>query len=392
MTVSRDEWREVAEYIDRLMPEVIEFRHALHRDPEIGMQTTDTRAAIAAMLQRSALRIRPPLLGADLIAELPGATSRTICLRADMDALPITERSGVPYQSCRPGVMHACGHDGHSAILVGAALALDHFRDRLPVTVRFIFQPGEEVFCGGDDLVARGACDNADAAFALHGWPGLPAGCVASRSGVLFAAAGFFRIELTGKGCHGSQPEAGNNPILCAAAVIRELQNYHRRVAAAEKSVVSVCVVKAGDTTNVIPETAVIAGTFRHLTAEAGDRLEAGIRAIAAAQAESSGVRAEVVCERSYALPVINSPDGFERVRRAAQAVLPAESWRECAAPVMASEDFSFYLARCGGAMFFLGLGETVPTLHTDRFDFNDAALAPGVRTMVRIALEYDKA
>lgn len=390
MSMTRDEWREVADAIDRLAPELIEFRHALHRDPEVGLQTPDTRAAIAAMLQRTSIRIRPPLLGTDLIGELPGGTARTLCLRADMDALPLTEHTGLPYQSRRPGRMHACGHDGHSAILVGAALVLDRFRDRLPVTVRFIFQPGEETVCGGRDLVARGACDQAEAAFALHGWRGLPAGCVATRPGVFFAAAGFFRIELTGKGCHGSQPEAGNNPIPCAAAVIRDLQDFHRRVSAEETSVVSVCIVRAGDTSNVIPDMAAIEGTFRYLTTEAGDRLEAGIRAIVAAQAQAGGVSARIVCERPYALPVINSPDGFERVRRAARAALPAGYWREWPAPVMGSEDFAFYLAKCGGAMFFLGLGESSEPLHTERFDFNDAAVVPGVRMMSRLALDYD--
>jgi amidohydrolase len=390
MSISCDEWGEVAACIDRLAPELIEFRHALHRDPEVGLQTPDTRAAVAAMLQRTSVRIRPPLLGTDLIAELPGATSRTICLRADMDALPIAEHTGLPYQSRREGRMHACGHDGHTAILVGAALALDRFRDRLPVTVRFIFQPGEEIVCGGRDLVERGACDNAEAAFALHGWRGLAAGCVATKSGAFFAAAGFFRIELTGKGCHGSQPEAGNNPIPCAAAIIRDLQDYHRRVSAAEKSVVTVCVVRAGDTSNVIPDTAVIEGTFRYLSTEAGDRLEAGIRAIIEGQAKAGGISTRIVCERPYSLPVINSPDAFERVRRTARAALPADAWREWPAPVMGAEDFAFYLAKCGGAMFFLGLGESSEPLHTERFDFNDAAVVPGVRMMSRLALDYD--
>ena len=392
MSISRDEWREVAAYIDGVAPELIEFRHTLHRQPEIGLQTPDTRAAIAAALAGTSARVLPPLLGHDLVVELPGRSARTICLRADMDALPITERTGLPYQSCRPGAMHACGHDGHSAILTGVVRVLDRFRDRLPVSVRFVFQPGEEIVCGGRDLVDRGVCRGVEAAYALHGWRGLPVGTVASRPGILMAAGGFFGLTLTGKGCHGSQPEAGNNPIPCAAAVISDLKDYHDRVASPEGGVVTVCVVRAGQTSNVIPDAAVIEGTFRYLSTDMGDRFEAGIRDIGTCCAEARGIRAAFECRRRYGLPVTNTPAGYERVREAARAVLPEGSWREWPAPVMGSEDFAYYLAASGGAMFFLGLGETHASLHTEQFDFNDAALVPGVRLLSRLALEYGPA
>lgn len=386
--MNTDDWAdELRRHVKQVLPAVREFRHTLHQEPEIGLLTTATRAAVAAKLAGTAVRVRPPLLEADLIGELPGRSGRTICLRADMDALPIVEATGLPYQSRRPGAMHACGHDGNTAVLTGTALVLDHFRDRLPVTVRFIFQPGEEIVCGGRDLVARGACDNAEAAFALHGYTGLPVGCVATRQGPLFAAGGFFRLVITGKGCHGSQPESGNNPILCVAALIRDLQACHRTVNASDGAVLSVCTLQAGEATNTIPDTAAVAGTYRFLTTEAGDRIEAAIREAAAAQAAASGTQVAVTCERPYALPVLNTAAGFARVRAAARAVLPESQWREWPKPSMGNEDFAYYLRDREGAMFFVGMGERSASLHSPNFDFNDDALEAGMLTMAAIAL-----
>lgn len=381
--------REVAEFVARLVPEVTAFRHALHQAPEVGLQTPQTRAAVLARLEKTTLRVRPPLMGTDLIAELRGGGTRTICLRADMDALPIREATGRKYESRCPGAMHACGHDGHTAILVGTALTLDHFRDRLPVTVRFVFQPGEEIVCGGRELVARGACEGAEAAYALHGWPNLPVGAVAVREGPQLAAGGFFKVCATGKGCHASQPESGRNPIPCVAEMAAKLAAYHTQVRAEDGSVVSVCMVHAGDAANTIPPTATMEGTFRYLSVEAGDRIEAGIRAIVEAAAQAAGVRAEVTFDRAYALPVINTAEGVARVEAAARAGLPAEAWRPLKRPAMGNEDFAFYLDGRQGAMFFLGLGETSPAIHTPAFDFNDECLAAGIRMMSLIALGY---
>ena len=374
------------------LPEVIALRRALHREPEIGLQTPATRAAVLARLASPAFRVRPPLLGDDLIIELPGAGPRTLCLRADMDALPIVEATGLPHASCRAGAMHACGHDGHTAILAGTARVLERLQHRLAATARFIFQPGEELVCGGRELVRRGACDGAEAAYALHGWSGLPAGCVSARVGPQLAAGGFFTLRLAGKGCHAAHPERGCNPIPCAGRLAGRLADYHAQVNAATGSVVSVCMLHAGEAANTIPGTATLQGTFRYLRVAEGDRLEAEIRAMAEAAAREAGVGLEVAFERSYALPVLNTAEGVARLETAARAGLPEGAWMPLEQPSMGNEDFAFYLEGREGAMGFLGLGQTWPALHTPAFDFNDAVLAPGITLLALVALGYAQA
>ena len=193
--------------ISEILPEIIELRHQIHKEPEIGLTTAATRQKVLERLSRTNLTIQNPLLENDLLADLDGHNQRRICLRADTDALAIREQTGLEYQSQIPGAMHACGHDGHTAILTGTALVLNALQEYLPISVRFIFQPGEEMLCAGKTLVSKGACDGSEAAFALHNWPGLPIGRITSKTGPLFAAAAMFTIELTGHGCHGAMPE-----------------------------------------------------------------------------------------------------------------------------------------------------------------------------------------
>ncbi len=365
-------------FLQTQLPSLAAFRHRLHQHPELALQEVRTRAAIREMLAETAIHWWNPLLGTDLIGELPGASDRVIVLRADIDCIAAEEQSDLPYRSCVPGVMHGCGHDGHVAMLVGAALALDAVRERLPVTVRFVFQPGEEMACAGKDLVAAGACRDAEAAYALHGWPGVPAGVFSSRPGVLFAAGALFTCTMQGRGCHGAMPERGCNPIPVAARLITCLQALHDRLHAAEGAVLSVCQAHAGSSGNVIPDSASVQGTYRYLRAELGEEIVREIRAICRRLARRSGVAITVNITHAYPLPVVNTPAGYARARDIVETHWPDGAWREAEAPTMAMEDFAFYLPERDGAMIWLGVGESAPPLHAPNFNFPDAVLVDG--------------
>ena len=376
--------------IDAILPEITALRHRIHQEPELGLDTQTTRQKILTALNAASLQIRAPFIGADLVADLPRPEAeKTICLRADMDALPVREATHLEYQSLFPGVMHACGHDGHSAILVGTALVLEAFREELPVAVRFVFQPGEELVCGGKALVRRGVCDDVAAAYAIHNWPGLPAGQIASRSGPLFAAGAMFSIELTGRGCHGGMPEQGLNPLPAAAALITKLQDLHDRTYLRDGSVISVCSISAGESKNIIPDRAIVRGTARFLSSSAGERIEADIHRSGAEIASLHGVTVALTYENDYSLPVLNTAAGYERVRSTVRRYLSETAWQELAKPSMTCEDFAFYLEGRQGAMFLLGNGADSPALHTAEYDFNDQSLATGILVMSLLALDH---
>ncbi|MBT3293969.1 MAG: amidohydrolase [Verrucomicrobia bacterium] len=382
----------VAEELQRavqgVLPGVRALRQDLHAHPEIALHEKRTAACVRDALRAAGLAPWPPLLDTDVIAELPGADSRTtICLRADMDALPIDETTDCTYRSTTPGMAHSCGHDGHTAMLVGAARVLAARQGPLPVNVRFVFQPGEEIVAAGRDLVARGACDGVSAAYALHGWPGLPVGVVAGRSGPVMAAAAFFSVQLTGSGCHGSTPECGNSPLTAAAEIVQALERLHADVQAEDGSVVSVCSLRGGQSANVIPERCRIEGTVRYLEAARGAQLEQRIRAVITQRCDARSIQADLDYTSRYALPTINSEAASARARSLVQHHLGSALWHELTAPSMSSEDFAYYLEGREGAMLRLGMGEESPSLHNPAYNFNDDALANGIFTLCALAL-----
>jgi amidohydrolase len=363
------------------LPALRELRHELHRFPEIGLHEHQTRARIASALAGSAIPIREPLMETDLIAELPGASDQLICLRADIDALPMCEPRNQPWSSENDGFMHACGHDGHSTMLVGAAQVLCELRNNLPHNLRFVFQPGEEMVCGGKTLVARGACEGATAAYALHGWPGLPTKTIACKPGPLMAAGAAFHITLRGIGCHGAMPEKGRSPIPAGGELVTALQALHDAEFARSGTLVSVCSVRAGRNSTVIPETLIIEGTTRYHAAEFADIMPRRIRELAESAAARHGLDLDIEFLAEYDTPVVNSQAGYEAVRAAA-----GDSFCEAEAS-LAMEDFAFYLPGREGAMFWLGLGEDYPSLHSPDFDFNDDCLGTGILMFCLLAL-----
>lgn len=381
--LSRDK---VVTYLQEMMPALVSLRHELHRIPEIAGEEHQTRA----LLKRFADSFHPlywqPKLGTDLVFEIPGRDpGRVIGIRADMDALPVQERIDHPHRSRFPGMMHACGHDGHMAILMGAAAVAHRFRDHLPHTVRYIFQPGEEVACLGAELTAKGVCDGLTAVYGFHNWPGIPTGAVSAKEGIFFAAADTFFCRFIGKGTHGATPAKGINPIIPAADAVLRLRQLHDRFNEQDGSVISVCAIKGGSNSNVIPGEVTIQGTTRYIDTRVGDEMELMIREEVRKAAESCLATCEVIYERKYHLPVINDPDQVRVLEASVSNILGEGAYLPATTHTMTAEDFAFYLDRVPGCMYWLGAGEDHPHLHADTFDFNDDIIEHGVLVLTAL-------
>jgi len=378
------------------------LRHALHGVPELGYEEFKTAAMIRAELSR--LDISP----IDGIADAPTATlgiigdTRKPCvaLRADIDALPIVERTNVKYASKHAGAMHACGHDGHTAILLGAAGVLKRIEAELPVCVKILFQPAEEGGGGALRLVNAGVLDATErfgprvqSVFGLHGWPGLPEGVVSTRSGPILAATDTFTATFVGRGCHGAFPHLGIDPIVTAAEAVMSLQQFvSREMDPTEPAVVTIGTFHAGTATNVIPDTATIQGTARTLTGASRVKIAESIRRRCEHVARANRCTLKFDWHDGYP-PTVNDPASADYVARVARDVLGAPRYIPAAGPAMGGEDFAYYLEKVPGCFFLIGLCpqgvDACAPLHSDRFDFNDAAIETGVRMLVSLVQEW---
>ena len=363
-----------------LIAEAIRWRRDFHACPELGYQEQETSRRVAELLASFGLQVHSGLAGTGVVATLENGPGPVIGLRADMDALPITEQSDVDYKSRNPGVMHACGHDGHSAMLLAAHLAQTR---RFRGTVHFVFQPAEENLGGARKMVEEGlfARFPMDAIYALHNWPGMPLGQVAIGSGAMMASLDAFEITLTGKSCHAAMPERGADPIVAAAQLIMALQTIpSRRLSPQESTVVSITQISGGEAINVLPDKVVLRGTFRCLNNQVRERVRGLIESYVAAQPQVSDVEGKIAWYPGYPVTT-NHPAEAQKVREVATALLgeSAVSWN--GNPSMASEDFACMLEACPGAYFWIGTdGETASKpLHNAGYDFNDALIPHGV-------------
>ena len=365
-----------------LIAEAIRWRRDFHACPELGYQEQETSRRIAELLTSFGLQVYTGLAGTGVVATLENGPGPVIGLRADMDALPITELGDVSYKSRNPGVMHACGHDGHSAMLLAAAAHLAQTR-RFRGTVHFVFQPAEENLGGARKMVEEGLFDlfPMDGIYALHNWPGIALGQVAINSGAMMASLDAFEITLTGKSCHAAMPERGADPIVAAAQLIMALQTIpSRRLSPQESTVVSITQIAGGEAINVLPDKVVLRGTFRCLNNQVRERVRGLIESYVAAQPQVSDVEGEISWYPGYPVTT-NDPAEAQKVRDVATALLgeSAVSWN--GNPSMASEDFACMLEACPGAYFWIGTdGETASKpLHNAGYDFNDELIPHGV-------------
>ncbi len=363
--------------------QLIALRHELHRFPELSNQEFETTARLRKQLEQHQIRIVNLPLKTGLVAEIGQSPGPLIVLRADIDALPIEEQSGVSYQSERPGVMHACGHDFHSAAALGAAILLKQQESALPGRVRILFQPAEETGQGAPEVIASGALHNAVAIFGLHNDPSLPAGAVGTRPGPLTAAVDRFDITITGTGSHAAKPDQGNDPIVIAAQIISAAQTLiSRNAPSADNAVVSITQIHSGSTWNVIPESAWLEGTVRTFSQHTREQLEQRFRRIVAGIASAFDAQVRF---NWHAGP----PSVVNDAHWAAFALRQAEESGLSARVVEASpigEDFAFYQQQLPGAFIMVGTGEPY-ALHHPAFRVNDAVLLPTAHYLADLAV-----
>ena len=366
----------------------IDLRRAIHREPELGIANPLTIARVEAALADLPVELhRGDGEITSLWADLKGGTDGpTVLLRADTDALPMTEDTDLEFRSRIEGRAHACGHDAHTAMLVGAARILANRRDDMAGTVRLMFQPGEEGMGGAALMIDEGVLDGVDAAYALHITPNCPSGYVAGRTGAIMAAADVFRITVNGAGGHASTPHFTTDPVTIAAHIVTALQTMvTREVHAFEPAIVSVTRIDAGTTTNVIPEKAHLAGTIRTMAAHTRDQVHLAVDRIAHGVAATFGATADVEIEKGYPVTV-NHAGPVELVKRVTEAVFGERRFLELPFPVMGAEDFSYLLERVPGAMSLLGVCPThiensleAPACHSNKMLLHEPAMADGM-------------
>lgn len=394
--------KQIQEAIRSCLPNTVRLRRALHQCPELEFEEIQTTAAIRQELARLGIhRILE-------IASLPTATVALIgdpakpclALRADIDALPITEATGVQYASMNPGRMHACGHDGHAAGLLGAAAILKDLESELPVCVKLIFQPAEEPGAGGgaEKLVEAGVLDGrigpkVEAIFGLHGWPGLPVGTVATRPGPLMAATDTFIVTFRGRGAHGAFPHLGRDPIVAAAEGILTLQQIiSREISPVEPALITVGQIAAGTAINIIPELAVFRGTLRTLTPGTRLYIKAALARRMQGIATAHDLQSEVQWEQGYPA-TDNTPALADYVAAIAKREIGPNAFILAAAPSMGGEDFGYYIEKVPGCFFLVGLrpadGPDIPGLHHPQFNYNDDALPTAIRMFVGLVMNY---
>ena len=364
-------------------PEMTEWRRDLHAHPELSMQESRTAQIVRDKLAAFGVdEIINGMATHGVVGVIrSGSSDRAIGLRADMDALPIREETGLPHASTNPGVMHACGHDGHTAMLLGAAKYLAENRN-FDGTVYLIFQPAEEFEGGAEKMVNDGLVTRCpmDKVYGLHNWPEAKAGTFHWRTGPVMAAVGFFDIVITGRGSHGASPHQGIDPIVVSSQIVGALQTIvSRSIEPIQGGVVSIGSIAGGEAYNILPERVTMKGTARWYLPEVGDKIETGMKRIVHGIAESFGATAEFRFFR-HAPATVNEEDATMLAIDAAKAIAGADAVREMRAPTMGGEDFAYMLNAKQGAYLMLGggRGKNDPLLHHPQYDFNDDILPVG--------------
>ena len=384
--------------IRALQPQLVEWRRQIHQKPELGFQEKITAEFISQKLQNWGIEHQVGIAQTGIVAIIKGeksAPGKVLAIRADMDALPIQELNEVPYCSQRDGIMHACGHDGHTAIALGTAYYLHQHRQELNGTVKIIFQPAEEGPGGAKPMIAAGVLNNpdVDAIIGLHLWNNLPLGTVGVRPGALMAAVELFRCNIFGKGGHGAIPHQTVDSLVVAAQIVSALQTIvSRNINPLDSAVVTVGELHAGTAVNVIADTAKMGGTVRYFNPDLAGFFKERIEKIIAGICQSHGANYDLDYIHLYP-PVINDADIAALVRSVAQEVIeiPIGVFSEC--QTMGGEDMSFFLQEVPGCYFFLGSANAEKKLdyphHHPRFDFDETALPMGVEMFVRCVEKF---
>ncbi|WP_220443691.1 M20 aminoacylase family protein [Paracoccus luteus] len=379
--------------LDEVAPmkdELVALRRQLHAAPELSGKESATAALVADRLEGWGYEVERGVGGHGVVARLrAGEGNRAISIRADMDALPIAEATGLPYASTNPGVMHACGHDGHTTMLLGAAEHIARTR-RFSGTVNLIFQPAEEIGSGALAMIEDGVLERypCDAIFALHNHPGAPAGSYRMRSGPLMAASDTATVTVRGRGGHASRPHLCIDPVVAASAIVMALQTVvSRSIDPTQTAVVTVGTIHGGSAVNVIPSEVTLEISIRSFSREVRAQLQARLTDLCQQQAASFGATAEVAFDHGNPV-VLNTPDETAIALEVVRDVVGAENVAECEL-IPGSEDFGFFLERKPGCLLRLGNGKDSAMLHNPGYDFNDDSLTAGVAMWSRLVERY---
>lgn len=370
------------------------LRRDLHAHPELRFEEHRTADVVARELDALGYAVSRGLGGTGVVASLPGADpGRGIVLRADLDALPIQEANDFAHASCTHGIMHACGHDGHTVMLLGAARILKELPP-LPGAVHFVFQPGEEGGAGARKMIDDGLFEQypTEAVFGMHNWPGLPAGHFGLRTGPIMAAGSRFRIKVTGKGAHAAQPHLGIDPVPLACSMVLQCQTIAaRHKDPVDPAVISVCMIHAGTTDNVIPDSVELRGTIRTLSSALQQKLQTDVQLTCEGLARAYGAQVDVEFFQYYPATV-NTPAETALCEAVICDTFGGERLYRDVPPNMTSEDFGFMLEERPGAYVLIGNapeGAAAPSLHHPKYDFNDEIIPAGVRYWVALAQHY---
>lgn len=378
---------------ERWEKSLIELRHDLHRHPELSHQEVETTRRLAAEMRALGIEVVDLGLPTGLVGRLRGGqTGRTVAVRADIDALPIEEQNDVPYRSTVTGVMHACGHDIHASVAVGAAKMLASVKEKLKGDVLFLFQPAEEVNDGAQLMIDRGVFDrfSVDVVLGLHNNPTIPAGQIAIHSGGLMASVDTLRFRVIGKGGHGAIPHATRDPVVAACAMVMNLQSIvSRNVSPLESAVISIGHIQAGKMNNIIPEEVSMTGTVRSFTEKNRRLLHDRIYEVLEGTARAMDVKVEI--EYIFHLPPVFNPPELARFYR--DVIIETMGKERVVDPVpsMGGEDFALFMERVPGFYFWLGVGNKEKGItnvwHNDRFDGDDTAIFPGAFAMAQMVI-----
>ena len=387
--------KEFRPIIEKILPDLISLRHSIHAYPELAFEEHKTAETVVSHLDNlEGISVESGVAGTGVLAVL-GAEKQGPCvaLRGDMDALPIQEESDLPYASTRPGLMHACGHDGHTTCLVGAAKVLAAVQDSLPGPVKFLFQPAEEKGAGAEQMTAAGVLENpkVDAVFALHGWPWLPQGVIGVGQNEILAGSQVFEVFIDGCGGHAARPHLAVDPIIVAAQIVTALQTIvSRNVDPQQSLVLTVGAIQSGDAHNIIPERAVLKGTMRGFSEDVLEQGVSRVEELSTQIAAAFKAKAEMQLGQ-YIPPVVNDPASASLVAEAAK--ISGMSSVTTGFPVMISEDFSHFSNAVPGCLWGLGVcpDESLrsPKLHQPTYDFPDEAIAPAVEMHCRIVERF---
>jgi hippurate hydrolase len=389
--------RDVLEAVRSELPEMVSLRRAVHREPELGLDNPLTRSKIIAALSGLPLDLKLAQSCSGLVATLRGKKpGRRVLLRADTDALPLSEGGGGHFASIFPGRMHACGHDAHVAMLVGAARILCARADQFDGEIVFMFQPGEEGWHGARHMLDEGMLEPLpDAAFALHILPNAPHGVFSGRAGTIMASNDTFEIAITGRGGHASMPHNACDPIPVACEIVMALQAFiTRQISVFEPAVATVAQISAGSADNVIAPTATISGTIRTLAPQTRCAVEAGLNRLADGIAAAHGATASVRIDHGYPVTVCD-PRAAKLGEMVIRETFGDECWVEMASPMMGAEDFSYLLEKVPGAFFFLGAAaegsdwSCCAGLHSNEMTIDEAVMLRGAAYHVALAERF---